>query len=103
MPKPLNSLLYKKYCESCEKDVSASYFSKHIQSQGHLNKIKTSFHSSSDDDVKDLKIEKILSSENESDKEQSSTYQEEESTHLKSIRHQLFLDQPLPNCTKAQN
>jgi len=25
------------------------------------------------------------------------------STHLKSIRHQLFLDQPLPNCTKAQN
>ena len=70
--KPKNSLLHKKYCEVCEKDISASYFSKHIQSQAHLNKVKTV---SSEDEVKDLKIEKILSSE--SDKEEESTDQEE--------------------------
>lgn len=75
--KPKNSLLNKQFCEICSKDVSKSYFSKHLQSQGHIlrskNDVKTES-ATSDDDLKDLKNLKLSSSE--SDLEYKSTESE---------------------------
>jgi hypothetical protein len=78
MPK-VNSLVGKKYCETCDKDVATSYYSKHLQSQTHLSKVKQV--SEDEDDIKSLKFEKIScsssSSEEEVEQESSSSSEEE--------------------------
>jgi hypothetical protein len=80
MPKPKNSLLNKQFCEVCSKDITKSYFSKHLQSQGHLLRSSTNQntdmkdeHQSSEDELKDFKNIKLSSSESEI------TYKEDES------------------------
>lgn len=80
--KQKNSLLHKQFCEICSKDVSKSYFSKHLQSQGHIlrakNDVKTE-EATSEDDLKDLKNIKLSSSES-SESEISSLHSKEESS-----------------------
>ena len=66
-----HSLLNKRYCEVCEKDISTSYFSKHVKSKGHMDKaalVETNL-SESDSDVEDLKFEKVDLDESSSDEE----------------------------------
>lgn len=74
MPK-VNSLVGKKYCETCNKDVATSYYSKHLQSQTHLSKVKQV--SEDEDDVESLKFEKILYSSSSSEEEQKESSEED--------------------------
>jgi len=89
--KKTNSLQGKKYCESCNKDISTSYFSKHLKTIGHLRNVdknpvppqKSSDESSASASVSsedELKLDKIISSSEESEQEQEQPVDEEKDT-----------------------
>lgn len=119
-PKPY-SLLNKKYCETCDKDISASYFSKHLKSKTHLEKAENSnvpsdmaepeFSaelSSSDDEVSDLKFDKVPFSESEEEEEvveQGAELSPDESNDLSASlsESESEEEQPLPEPEELSN
>jgi hypothetical protein len=90
--KKTNSLIGKKYCSACDKDISTSYFSKHLKTIGHQRNADKSpappQKSSDESDASvsssedDLKLDKIISSsESENDEpvdEEKDTSQSEQ-------------------------
>ena len=86
-----HSLQGKKFCEPCGKDISTSYFSKHLKTIGHLRNAdkspappqKSSSESEASVSVSsedELKLDKIISSSEESEQEQEEPVDEEKDT-----------------------
>ena len=110
--KKTNSLIGKKFCSACDKDISTSYFSKHLKTIGHLrnaDKNPAPKESSSESDASlsvssadELKLDKIISSsesDQESEQEQEQPVDEEKDSSQSEQESEQSESEPSPEPT----